>query len=497
MLDRIRNATDSTFIRIMLGVVLFTFLFWGVGGSNDAPVDSSIVATVNGESITRDEFMRVYRGALRQANATSDEQQLQIKAQVEQELIKQEALLQEAARLGLYVSEEEVRRNILKDEAFASGDESTGKKFDEKLYKQRLRNAGYSEGSYAASVRRDLLFMKMMTLIGEGVTVSDEEAFAWYKRRQTQVDLQFVRLSPPNFLNDITVTDAERDAFATANAAKIEERYNRDLNRFYDIPRRYQLRMILLRSDIGGDTPEAEAAAKTALAKKAAEIQALAAGGADFADLAKRYSEDLTASSGGGLGMRPGAQFDAAEIAAADAAGVGKVSAVFETGRGLEILLVEKIEEAKKITLQEATPDIATNLLKEERVGKTVAEFAGNLISAWTQAGPPADQLLPRNLVVETTGPFALGGGEIPTLGAEAEILALLPDAAPGTVFPKVFEIRGLSYVVSLASRTEPKREEFDAQKGMIRAQLLRVRQQQFFEGWSQDVVAKAEVVQY
>lgn len=490
MLDSIRNATDSTFIRILMGVVLFTFLFWGVGSSNNTPTDGSIVATVNGESVTRDEFLRVYRGALRQANATSEEQQQAIAAQVKQELIKQEAILQEAEHLGLYVSEEEVRRNILKDEAFAGED----KKFDEKIYKQRLRNAGYSEGTYAASVRRDLLYMKLMMLLSEGVTVSDDEAFAMHRRQQAQVDLQFVRLSPPNFLSGIEITDTERDAFATANAAKIKDRYEQDKARFYDVPRRYQLRMILLRGDING--ADGKPVDKEILRKKAEEIRAQATV-ETFAELAKRYSEDLTASSGGGLGVRPGAQFDPAEVAAADAAGEGKVSAVFETGRGFEILLVEKIEAPKQVTLEQATPEIAANMLREERVGKVVQDFATGLIASWSQAGPPADQLAPRNLVVDTTGPFAIGGGQIPLLGDDPALMAMIQTAPAGTVLPKAFEIRGLTYVVAVASRTEPTREEFEAQKGMVRAQLLRARQQQFFEGWAQDVVSRAKVEQY
>lgn len=484
MLDTIRKGIDSSVTRVVIGAVLFAFVFWNVDKKSDKD-DATIVATVNGTSITRSDYARVVQATLRSAGSgISNDQREALAANVKQQMIKEEALVQEAERLGFFISDDEIRRDIIKDENFKGEDG----KFDEKRFQSILKNNGFTKGSYEILVRRRLMLSRLDEVMSGVVQVSDKEAQEWFRRQQTSVELQYVRLATPTFLDDITVTDAERDAYIAANGPKIEAKYKADYDRFYNIPKRYQLRLILLRSDIAGSD-------KAVVQAKAEQIRSDALAGKDFAELAKRWSEDLTASAGGGLGIRPAAQFDAAEIAAADAAGVGKVTAVTETSRGFEILLVEKVEEAKVISQEEATPTLAVNLLKEEKVGQVMKDYATSLITAWSSTKmPPVDLLQAQGLSVESTGPFPIAKPDIPMIGTNAEISKLLQTSPPGTVLPQTYEIRGLSYVVVIGSKNEPTQEEFEKQKGMVRAQLLYTRRQSFMEGWSSDVVSRATV---
>ena len=483
-LQVMRKAIDTTATRVIMGAVLLVFMFWGVSGRRD--LGNGIVATVNGVAITEVDRSGLLRRVLRQAGAgVSDEQAAAMAADVLQQLIKQEAMLQEAERLGIHVSAAEIRKEILAEDGFKGKDG----KFDEKLFKQRLRNMNYTQGTYEETIRKGLMLQKLTELVANSVILSNEEGWTLYQKDQTRVSLAFVRIPTTAFLTDIQIADSERDAFVAANKDKIEASYKDNYDRFYNLPKRYQLRMILLRTDIEG-------ADKEAVRAKAEQVRGLAAAGGDFSELAKRWSEDLTAASGGGLGERPMSQFDPAEITAADAAGVGSVTGVFETARGFEILQVEKVTDARVISLEEATPDIAVAMLKEERVPKLAADFATGLLADWsTNKVPPTEKLAARNLVVEMTETFSAAQPTIPTIGENAEISAALRTATVGTVLPKVYEIRGLSYVIAVHDRQEPTRAEYDGQATMVRAQLLRQRQQEFVTAWADEVVARADVV--
>lgn len=481
LLESFRKGTDSTSTRVFIGLVLLFFVAWGGGGIEDA---SKIVATVDGVAITQTERDRSYREMARRFGNMSPEQEETVAAQVLQKLIREEVIIAEAKRQGITVSSSEIARQIRKIEAFQ--DEKGA--FDERLYKERVRRLGYTAGQFEDRMRRDLLVQRFNELVSYSAVVTRQEVDEQVRAQATNLEVAYVRLSTTQFYDDVVIADAERDTYAAANADAIKKSYDEDYDRFYNLPKRYQLSLILLRNDVAGTTMED-------LRSRAEQVRALAEGGADFADLARRFSEDLTAQNGGSLGLRPAAQFDPAEVAAADAAGVGKVTAVVETTRGLEILKVEAMEDAKVISLAEATPDIAVKLMRAERVGPVLTEFANKVLANWTDAAtPPLELLGSQGATVEVTESFVLGAGEVPGIGKEAELMAALADAKSGAVLPKTFSVRGSTVLVAVKSRTEPNEAEMETRRSLVEARLRAEREQEMFTRWVDDRVAQAKV---
>ncbi len=482
ILQSFRSGTDSAAFKILLGALVLSFVAWGAGGMED---QSQIIATVDGVAITRSDRDRAYREMARSMGNLSPEQEETLGSQVSQKLIREEVLLAEAARLGITVADEEIARQIRKIKFFEDDDG----KFSEKLYNERVKRLGYRAGQFEERMRRDLLVQRFAELLSRGVVVTRAEVEDLIRAQSTEVTVSYVRLSTTLFYDDVAVSDGDRDSFIKANADKIKKSYDDDFERFYNMPRRIRLSMILLRNDIGGTD-------SAALKAKAEEIRTLAAGGADFADLARRFSEDLTAETGGNLGLRPAAQLDPAEVAAADQAGLGKVSSVVETARGLEILKVDAIEEAKVRSLEEATADIAVKLIRADRVGGVMKEYAQSVLANWTDAAaPPLVLLANQGLTVEATESFVLGAGEVPGLGKDAAILAALATAPAGSVLPTPFEVRGSTVIVAVLTRDEPEAAELAARRDMMEARIRSEREQQVFERWIDDRVAKATVV--
>ncbi|MFN7133271.1 MAG: SurA N-terminal domain-containing protein, partial [Myxococcales bacterium] len=404
-------------------------------------------------------------------------------ARVLTDLIEQEALLKEARRLGIAVSDEEVVREYVRIPSF-----QVDGKFDEKTYLRLLKANNLSRAQFEGDLRRELLVRKLYDLAGHAVVVTDAELREAYLKDGTSLDLAFVRLPVTAFLDDVTVTDAERDTFVTQNADRIKARYDEGYDRFYNLKKRYQLRTILLRTDLPGFE-------EAAVQARAEAVRAEAVAGADFETLAKRWSEDLTASNGGNLGVQAVDQLDPALVAAADKAGAGNVSEVVKTARGFQILSVEKIDDAKVITLDEAKNDIAVAMIKEEKAPEAVKAYAAKIIEAWkAQGAPPADLLAAKKLSADSTGEFSLGDPEVPRLGDSPELRQQIEKAPAGYVVPVPLDLKGNTFVVGVAARTDADPAKFEENRAMIEGRLRAQRRAALLEQWTSDVVARAKV---
>ena len=117
MLDRIRQNAQSWGVKIAFGLIIIVCVFWGVG-SMDSGSGGTAIATVNGETISLNEFAHSYQmqvATVRQQMPHVSEEDLKafgIRQQVLQTLIARTLLLQEAERMGIEVTPQEVKQSI-------------------------------------------------------------------------------------------------------------------------------------------------------------------------------------------------------------------------------------------------------------------------------------------------------------------------------------------------------------------------------------------------
>lgn len=491
LIEKMRSSTESTSTRFVIGMVVLLFVVVGGKGARGAGCQGGMAATVNGETISLADYEQAvrYNGGAR--GGLSDDQRDDLAKATLDKLVRERAVLQEAERLGLTVSGEEVARQ-LKKLPFTQKDG----KYDEETYLAWLEERGLDRSSYELTIHDVLLLQKMRDLVSEGAVVTQAEVHQLWLDGRTKVDLTFVALPPAAFYGDVTVSDADRDAYVAAHADAIAAAYKADYDSLYNLPKRYTLHTIFLRKDVEG-VPKEEVAARAAAISAEAH-----APGADFAALAARWGEHPTATAEGSLGTVPADTLDPALVAAADAAGPGHLTDVVETVRGFQILQVDKIEEAKVISLDEAKGDIATRMIKDERVGPVIAEYATKLVSAWSAAPTtlPVDLLGAKTLAAAQTGPFPLGYPTIPKLSEGAplpELTAALRTATEGYVLPLPVTVKGVQYVVQLTRREAPDESTFTEEAPMARLRLLDARRDAFFDAWSQHLVKQAAVQKY
>lgn len=319
---------------VLLAVIVafifgFVFIDMGLGGGGvgGSTADAPFAARVNGETITYNEYYRalknvesMYQQQFGQQYTPEMAQALNLPQQVIDMLVDQRLLTQEARRLNLEASPEEVRRKLLSIPTFTEN----GKFVGMELYNRYITGPlGYqSAAEFETDLGREIALQKMESALENSVVVSPKAVEAEYRRTNENAKVRYVLL-PAAAPETLTVTPAEAEAhyrkhqvdythgeqrkvrYILADFAKIRAEVRPtepELRKLYESTRDNYKRPasahvlhILIKSDPAA-TPEVDAAAR---AKAQALVQQLRAG-ADFAALARANSEDPSSSGNGG-----------------------------------------------------------------------------------------------------------------------------------------------------------------------------------------------------
>ncbi|HEX9162363.1 MAG TPA: SurA N-terminal domain-containing protein [Thermoanaerobaculia bacterium] len=315
-------------VAIVAIFILFIFVDWGAGGASGAAATGGYAARVNGETISFRDFDRAlyyteqnYRQMYGSQVTQEMLDQMGLPRQVLDSLIEQRLLLQEARRLHLSATPEEVRKKILEIPIL----NPDGKFVGPELYTRYVTGQmGYQTPSeFEDELAREITLQKMESALSNSVIVSPKMADAEYRRLSENAKIRYVLYPASREVATVTVTPAEVDAFYRANQTKYSHGEQRDvkylladygrlrsqiiptdaeLKKRYDTsredfksPEAAHILHILIKVD-PTSAPEVDAAAR---AKAESLVKQLRAG-ADFATLAKRDSADPSSSSKGG-----------------------------------------------------------------------------------------------------------------------------------------------------------------------------------------------------
>jgi peptidyl-prolyl cis-trans isomerase D len=335
----------------------------------------------------------------------------QLEARAGQQLILQKILLAKAASLGIVVNDEDVRSFIRTNlgQYFFPNDQWVG---DEK-YKQIVYQltGGLSVADFEKEVQDQIAIQRLRSLITAGVTVSNSEVRDLYLKQNVKIKFDYAVISSDDLRKQINPTDAELQAYFSRNAARYanavpEERkityfaftpdqipggapkateqevqaYYTAHQAEYQAPEQARSRHILIKYPGGAAKSDAEAKAKAEALLK--QIKA----GADFADLAKKNSEDPgSGAQGGELGfakrgtMVP--EFDSAIFSQ----NIGDTGLV-HTQYGYHIIQVEERQTAHTLPLSEVAPSIQVTLIRQKD-SQAEAAYAQTLASEAAKNG--------------------------------------------------------------------------------------------------------------
>lgn len=433
MLKFMRRNAASLWIKVLFGLLAAIFIYWGIGFGLRGTQRFTPAAKVNGVPITEKELERAHENLVRFYRDLYGEQfrpellqNMDVRGQALDQLIRTELLYQKGLQWELAASDAEVREAIAQMPAFRTDDG----RFDKEFYLRVLRSNRLTPSEFEESVRRDLVVRKVQDIALSGVYVSEEEARQQFEAANEKVNLSFVEFNPKDFVSEVSLGDGDlqnyyqghRESFREPERRKVEyavyeeraflaraDASDEEVQRYYDehasefsTPERVRARHILFRVEPGAPREK-----KEEVRKKALEVLQRIRNGEDFAALAKEFSQDPgSAEQGGDLGFFERGKMVPPFEAVAFSLEPGSVSEPVETTFGFHLIRVEEKENARTQPLDEVRPTIVERLKKEK--ARSLAE---------AQAGQDRDRVVKGEALAElaqqsgakvgVAGPFA------------------------------------------------------------------------------------------
>lgn len=383
---------------------------------------------ITGDCIPHSDFVAAYR--LAAPNIDPEQlKQMRLRQAVIEGLVERWMLVEDAERLGINVSGEDVARFIggkglarfslpaAREQQYVIGlmralggqimpppigparripvlDPATNG-FDYKRYQRWVvQSSSKTEKDFKEFQRQEAIAARMRGLIKSRVRVSEREAYDKYARGNEKLVADYIKLERGFFRDHVLDRSGEAiAAWREANKSEIDEAWESRKDVF--LPECRKARHILFRID--ETDPDPEAAKKKA--KDAADAaKKRIAGGEGFAAVARDLSDDQsTKKEGGDLGCFAAGKLSrpATTKAVDDAAfalDVGGVSEPIESTHGYHLVTLDKIadgEEAEEI----GRKTVAFELYERKESERLAAEAAKQILAAVKDGKTLADAL--------------------------------------------------------------------------------------------------------
>lgn len=388
MRELLQQGWAKGFILFVFGLIIIAFvLFFGPQSQGYQPGTARWIAKIDGDpilNVTVDATYDRYRRNFGQNTRMAEAEFAELRRQFVLNDTLVHLLAERAEQSGLAVSYDEVRCYIVNwHQGYVVKGERLCQQFPE-WYQQQYANFDlrfYSEidGSFSPSYERDvrvsfgmaveeyenakgreLLALKYLDLVRAMVEVSPEEVASLYERRNSTVDLEYVRLDPAAVAVG-EISDADIDAFLLSDAAAVSASYNERVEEF-STPRQVRIRRIYIRKPADTD-PNFE----TARATYEEALRRVTEGGEDFETVARELTElDLEREEGGDMGMRSADTLASDLYAATESMAVGGIEGVEQTF-AWNVIKLEEAEDAQTRPLSEVERDVARELIQEAR----------------------------------------------------------------------------------------------------------------------------------
>lgn len=425
---------------VFLWVVILAFVILYIPTVDPAAaVAESTVATVGSRTIQGGEFQRQYlrqrRQFLEMNGGQIDEATLErmgLREQVLSTMVRQHLESLEADRLGFKVDDESVVKAITEDPQL----QMDGRFVGSAVLTRLLQQQGMTATEFENQVREQLKVQRLREAVTDGVTVTDAEVSAEFRRRSDLVSAEYVHIDTARFEAEIEPTDDEIKARFDANPERFRlperrvlsyllidpielrakvlptgaevEGYYRNNSAEFSSPEQVCGRHVLVKvkqgtSDAEGhEDAEAKAIAEAALARLNR--------GEAFETVAKEESEDSSAATGGSLGCFSRGQMVPEFESAAFALEPGATSDLVKSQFGYHVIKVDSKIEGSTAPLEQVRARIEQQL--QDSKARDLAGQKAEAVARALKAGESLEQVAAaEGLVVKKSEPLQLGKG--------------------------------------------------------------------------------------
>jgi peptidyl-prolyl cis-trans isomerase D len=361
--------------------------------------ESNVLASLGGSDITTADLQRTVQMRFRNSPQMNESKMIpRVAGSLLDEMVLQRALVIQAKRMGIEISDAELGQTLQSIPWLTQNGSFIGMdRYQDVIYQQ----TGMSVPEFEAELRNKLLQDKIRGVVTDGVEVPPQQVLEEFQHRNAKAKIEYVLFDPSQFIKAVPVSSEALEAF-----------FKRDPDR-YKLPEQRKVRYVLIDPDhvrgqvkvtdeearqyytqhlsdyrISDRVKVAHILFKTAgkapaevatIEKKARDVFNQIKGGANFADLAKKYSEDTSASNGGELGWVVRGQTVKEFEDTAFSMKPGQVSDLIKTVYGIHILKLEDKQMAHLQSFGEVKDSILAELEKQ-RVADAQDKLADDLL---------------------------------------------------------------------------------------------------------------------
>ncbi len=332
-------------------------------------------------------------------------------------MVSQGALAYEADRMGLGVSDAELA-DYLRQGSFGEMFFPGGNFIGQQQYENLVQNQwGLGVPQFEKEVKDQIAQQKLLSAVSAAATVSDKEVEAQVKKQDSKVKFDYAILTLDDVKKQVKVTDVELKAFYDQNSKqyvnsipeKRKARYilidtskvagsipvtQADLQAYYNqhqdeyrSPETVTVRHILIKTPTPDASGKIDQKGVDAAKAKAEDVQKQLKAGADFGELAKKYSDDPGSAQQGGLlppitRGRTVPEFEQAAFTTPK----GQTTDIIRTSYGFHIIRVEDKHAATVKPLAEVASQIEP-AIKQQKAAAGAQSLANSVQAEARSAG--------------------------------------------------------------------------------------------------------------
>jgi peptidyl-prolyl cis-trans isomerase D len=434
-------------VLVALSMVTYLIPSYGTGD----PAADSVVAQIGKDTITLRDAQLAIQNATRNRSIPPSLLSLYVPQMIEQ-MVTERSLVYEAHRLGLQVSDDDISNTIrISIPNLFPGGKFVGRD----AYAAMLAQQNLTIPEFESDIARQVLLNRLREVVVEGTVVTPAEVEREFRHRNEKVTIEYVKISPEKLKSEVHITPAEMKAYYDKNPAafpvpekrslailvvdqakiaqsiqpseaELRHAYDSDKDRFRT-PERVKARHILLKTT--DMPPDQEVKVKA----KAEDLLKQIKGGADFAELARKNSEDPgSASKGGELDWIVRGQTVKPFEDSAFSLKPNEIGNLVKTQYGYHILQVLDHQPAHLRTFDEARAQL-TDELRKQRANQIMQDLPDRVQAALkkdTPAKAAQDLNLTAPIMVENVAP----GDPIPEIGVNKDFEQSLAGLKKGEV---------------------------------------------------------------
>ncbi|MFY9725560.1 MAG: peptidyl-prolyl cis-trans isomerase, partial [Bryobacteraceae bacterium] len=368
---------------------------------------------------------------------------------------------------------------------------------------------------FETSLRREILITKLREVAVEGTIVSNLEIEHAYQERNEKIKIQYVTVTGDKYRAEVNPTEKDLEAYFKVNQAlyMVPESRNltiliadqakiadslvpsdADLLRIYNqnkesfrTKERVHAEHILLKT---ADKTPAEDAKLKALAE---DLVKQLKDGANFAELAKKYSEDTgSADKGGDLGWIERGQTLPEFERVAFALKPGETSGVVKTEVGYHIIRVIAHEDAHLPSFEEVKAQLATNW-KNDQVNDIVQQISDNAQTALQKDPLHPDEVAARFHMQVVHADAVRPGQALPEIGTNSDFDSSIAGLKQGLVSQPV-ALPGNKLALAVVTAVIPARPDTLAEvENQVRDAIVRSRLAAAVQSHAKELAEKAK----